>query len=565
MVSTSKGFMDLPNAEHYSIEGDTSGIPREYSHLMDIGTSIHSSRKAGGYLAVGSSGDVLSTGQSLKQKAEQQHCSFTSQDTEVANKKPSPSTANPKSGYAPLSTTNADGNSQFRSITLSCGACEPTAMEGSKTAHSNNRSEPRRAIGPSYLKTSHGRPTQPSRRLLWHSPKSPAEEEASLDLLSCATCQAGGGESTSVRSSSSPSPAPTIALPPLPQGHAGRRSSSRRSLSPSQQTTGVTQIPQRPLVTPPLKCPARHTHIGGSGEDIALEPTATGLMINNKGQELQQSLKGPGRIAVWQDRFEQRKIRAERTQALKKRDLEHTRALQQWKERGDEVVYKITRDFADDTDDTIILPSVVSAKSSPASSVEAIASSSQPAGWGNWTLSTDNDATSSRRTSPVVGSEQEQIPGYPRMRPRYCNHSTQYSPPSIGIPLSPPLSPTIPLFKEPSIQRKGLLCPCCEERRQSKSNSTSAEPSAADAPESFWWYLNDLENRLETRLAMFKRHIILLEAAFLSVTDASSSFGADAIERKGDRPSKMSSRTERSVLLESKLEAMIAGTNGFRR
>jgi len=575
IASARKGLLDLPDADRRSMEGDTFGIAKEYPHLIDVGAPRQPSREVERYTAHGSSGDHASSGPSVKQEAEQRHYGFASQDTEFSKKKPSPGSGSIRSGYAHLSAANVDSNSQVHSIQAEVLQCELPAMEGSETPHANSRSDPRRATGPPSLKTSYGRPAQPARGLLLHSPKDSAEEEISLDFLPTATCQAGGGESTLIAGSGSPTPTPTIPLPPLPQGHAARRSLFRRSHSPTQETPRTTQIPRRRLGTPTPKSPACRTHNGDTSDDKAPKRTAIKLTANYRRRGLQQPLNPPGRsVVVCEDPFEQRKIRIEKTQALKKRDLEHTRALQQGKERGEDEIYRVTSDFAEDTDDTIILPSVTSAKHSPARSVEALARCSRPDGWGNWTFSTDNDTVVTRRTSPVGALEQEHAPSYRNTRPQYCSHSTQYllkggngSPPekaSLRIPLSPPLSPTQPLSKGPAIQKK-VVCPCCERHRQSKPSSAPTEPTAADDPEEFSWYLNDLETRLETRLAAFERRTILLEAALLAVIDASARFGAGGVERRAGRLSVMSKGAEGLAPLESKLEAIIAGINGFVR
>ncbi|MCJ1251191.1 hypothetical protein MMC30_008422 [Trapelia coarctata] len=548
------------------MEGDTFGIAKEYHHLIDVGAPRQPSREVVGYSVFGSSGDHKSSGPSMEYEAKQRYYGFASQDSELLNKTPGPGTGNIRPSYAHTFTTNVDSDSQVRAIqagALSCRACNPTAMEGSETDHSNSMSDPRRPTGCSSLKISHGRPAQPAKRLMLHSPKGSTEEEASSDFLPSASCQAGGEESTSVTDSGSASPAPTIPLPPLPRGHAARRSLFQRSISPSQEISGVSQIPRRRLGTPPLNSPRRNMHIGNASDEKAPTRTASKLAAHYKGQGIQQSQKALRRGAVvCEDPFEQRKIRTEKTQALKKRDLKHTRALQQGKERGEEESYRVASDLAEDTDDTIILPSITSAKRSPARPIDALARSSQLGDSGSWTFSTDKEAAITRRTSPVVALKQEHTPSYPNTRPQYCSHSTQYSPPkkaSLRVPLSPTLSPTLPLFKGPATQKKSLLCTCCERSRQSKPNSTPTGPSATDAPDI------DLENRLEIRLAAFERRAILLEAALLAVIDTSASFSASGVENRGDRWSGMSGRTEESAPLENKLEAMIAGINGFGR
>jgi len=556
--------LDLPNAESHNMEGDTFGIAKKYPHPVGVRAPRQLSRKEIRDSALTSIGDHESPSQSVKLKAEQVQYGFASHDTGLSRRTPSPVTKNTRPGHAHISISNGDCNSQLPAV-----SCESTAIRGLGTAYTNSRSDPRKPTRPSSMRLSHGRSTQSARRLLLSSLEASAEEEISSDLLLSATFQAGCENVASPPDKGSPSHAPTVPLPPLPQGQCPRRALFGTSHSSSQSTTRLSQIPQMRLSTPPPKPTAGNMHIEDPSEDKLVKRGTSNLMVHSKTQGLRQQLNSPSKSRVsCEDPFEQRKIRTEKTQALKKRDLQYTRVLQQGQERGGKESYRAISEVAEDIEETIILPSIANTKHSQGSSEGALARSSQRNSWGNWTFTKHKEAATAWNDSRDVVLNQEHTSIYSSKRPQNRNHSTQYSPSdkaSFIIPLSPPLSPTAALFEGSNNQKQSIHCPRYEGRRQSKPSSTSPDSTSTDTPETLPWYLSELESRLETRLAAFERRTIMLETALLAVINASAGFDAAGIERVGERVGGMSGRSEGLVPQESKLEATIAGVNGFVR
>lgn len=569
MASAVTGFLNVPNANHYMVEGDTFGMAKEYPHLIDESAQRQPSRGVERQSIIRGGRGHQSSNPSAKQRAEQEQFSLTSLDTEFISQRPDAGSDDARHANVHIPTTNAHSNSQYLAVQARPLSRQPTAMEGSGFARMTIRSDPRKLTRPSSYKTSHGRSVQPSKRLLLPLPDGSAKEDVTSDAVTPATFQVGGREVPSPTDSASPSPAPNIPLPPLPRGNTPHRSLFRGPHSPSPETMGLFQIPQRRLSTPPPKSTAHKMPIGDGSEEKAPNRTASKPMVHHKRQGLREPLKIPGKGAAFcEDPFEQRKLRTEKTQALKKRDLESIRALQQEIERVGKEVYRATSDFVEDTDDTIVLPSVPSTSSSQTRAVAAGASPSQPDDWSDWTFDTHQEAIVPRTDLPVYHLEEENTLGHLGMRPLYCSHSTQCSPlekSSSRIPLSPPLSPSVPLFERFTTHKINLQCLSCERHRQSKHNSAPTNHTAADAPELPSRYLDDLENRLENRLAAFERRTILLEAALLAVINTSVKAATNGVEGRDDGLSGMSGRAEGLAPLESKLEAMIAGINGFGR
>ena len=140
---------------------------------------------------------------------------------------------------------------------------------------------------------------------------------------------------------------------------------------------------------------------------------------------------------------------------------------------------------------------------------------------------------------------------------RYRNRSTQFSPQKRQILVSPPGSPRPPSpeegrdWKEKMAQSSGTRHSC---------NSCHAAPADAlntEKPDSLAWYLADLESRLESRLKVFERRTVLLEAALLAVINASANLGVDERSSDIDRSSRISGCSEKVTPLEAKLEAMV--------
>lgn len=552
IASTRTQRLNLPNAQGHSMEGDTFGIAKINPHLVDVCAPRQLSREGMGYSALGGIGHHGPLSQRVKQKAEQEQYGFASSNTGFSSKTPRAGTNNTRPGHAHISTSNSDCNSQLPGL-----SCELMAIRDSGAACTNSRGHPRKPTRPSSLNMSHGRSAQSARRLLLSSPKVPADEESSSEPLLSATFQAGSKNVGSIPDNVSPSPAPTVPLPPLPQGRRPRRVLLGTSHSSRQGTTRVSHIPQMRLGTPPPKPTARTMHIGDPSEDELVKRGANNLTVHSKTHGLHQQLKRPSLSRVsCEDPFEQRKIRTEKTQALKKRDLQHTRVLQKGQERGDKESYGATSEIARDTEETIILPSIANTNHSQGISEGAFARSSQRDSWGDWTFTTHKEAAPARKDSRFVVLDHEPGSVHSSIRPQYCNHSTQYSPPhkaSFRTPLSPPLSPTAPFSKGSNNEKQSIHCPRYEGRRQSKPSSTSANSASIDTPEALPWYLSELESRLGTRLAVLERRTIMLEAALLAVINASARWGGAEARSEGLAP------------LESKLEAMVTGINGFGR
>lgn len=508
------------------MEGDTTGIAEENPHLVDVCAPRQLTQEGMGYSALGGIGLHEPPSQRVKQKAEQEQYGFASSNMGLSGKTPRAGTNNTRPGHTHISTSNGDCSSQLLGL-----SCKSMAIMDSGTACTNSRNHSLESTRPSSLRMSHGRSAQSARRLLLSSPKVPADEESSSESLLSATFQAGGEYVASIPDNGSPSPAPTVPLPPLPQGRRPRRVLFGTSHSSSQGTTRVSHIPQMRLSTPPPRPAARTMHIGDPSEYKLAKRGPNSLMVHSKTHGLRQQLKSPSQSRVsCEDPFEERKIRTEKTKALKKRDLQHTRVLQQGQERGDKESYGAMSEIAEDTEETIILPSIANTNHSQGSSEGALARSSQRDSWGDWTFTKHKEAAPARKDSRFVVLDQEPASVNFSIRPQYCNHSTQYSPPhkaSFRTPLSPPLSPTAPFFKGSNNEKQSIHCPRYGGRRQSKTNSKSPNSTSIDTPEALPWYLSELESRLETRLAVLERRTIMLEAALLAVINASAGFGGE--------------------------------------
>ncbi|MCJ1393134.1 hypothetical protein MMC18_006006 [Xylographa bjoerkii] len=420
------------------------------------------------------------------------------------------------------------------------------------------------------------------------------------------------------KNSGTPSPPPNKPLPPLPEAQGSPDPPLEAPQSTSQETTAFSSGHEPPI---PPKSPRRSKrntlHIADDRELEALVSLNSSVrpkdnrLIRNPDLSEESGSSSPIQgsdevIRTHDDLLQWRELRNEKTQARKKRDLAQSRALHA-EHQPTNGMHDSKPDIADDTDDTIILPSVTSSKRSSVSSTDK---PSQPPHLDRWnhlkavtdsktpptfmapsvvqrptsSLSLDTRSLSpqpQRRSptkamgngeavrctatlkTPVVLQPAPLRTGrnvrlLSATRPLY-KHNTQGA---LYIPPSPPLSPTAPTFDEDTTAKKLSNRASFAQHRSGKRSSTIIEPENVDDPEDFSLYPSEIEVQLQAELAAEKKRSTLLKVALVAMINASAQFDSPPSSEAGNRLSSLSGKSTGSGPLESTLEAMLDCISG---
>jgi hypothetical protein len=523
--------------QHNTLEGDALGIAKEYPHLVSGSSLAPPSREEKKFSVSTNNGVSRSSNLSPRQRHGSYVYGSSSQYNEAQIIKPSTEFGKddgrrrnqPKPTFA---TSMYNYTSALTDNQVNQRNWEEPSPEPSIVAPEKNGSEPRRLprLIPLSMERSdiHQHTEHPLKLLSVDS----NEREVLREVNPATPVRVHSPErAASVKEPTIPSPAPTTPLPPLPDRRICPRTIFRRSFSPGRNQIENISSSKKLADTVTTQSPVQMEQDDKARETQKPERTKSKLMVHYKRQGMHNvppDLK-PGRSFVCDDPFEQRRLRTEKTQALKKRHLQQLR-VQQEKERLDKEIQRAETDHGEETDDTIVLPSVDDIKRPQVTTSNSDKSASHDE-VGSWVITT--------------GGEHNQ--GAAR---------------TAGVKLQPP---------------HDLCCTVCANPLRRNRDSTHTEnrdsipvPSNIQTPpKRLSWPLDELESRLETRLAIFERRTVLLEAALLSVINAFANFGMGGKEGKreggGEGGRRWSERTEISAALEGKLEDMIAGINGFGR
>ncbi|MCJ1417885.1 hypothetical protein MMC32_004230 [Xylographa parallela] len=411
------------------------------------------------------------------------------------------------------------------------------------------------------------------------------------------------------KESSIPSPAPNKPLPPIPDAQGSPQFPFQVSPKTKQETTAFSSGHEPPI---PPKSPRRSKrNTLNITDDRELETlvslNSSNLLkddnhVHNPDQGIDSESSSPYQgsdeaIRTHDDLLQRRKLRIEKTQARKKRDLEQSRSRHQ----PISGMHDSEPDVTDDTDDTIILPVVASSKRPSAYPSDKTSQSLHLDRWNHLKTVTDSETplpvmapsvasrpTSSRSLDARAFSPQRRpcsptkatnsgeagqstnltapevfqpAPLHTRRnvtilsttRPLY-KHSTQGA---LYIPPSPPLSPTAPTFNEEIAPKKLSNRASFVRHRSSQNYATTVESGTENDPEDFSLYPSETEVQLQAELAVEKKRSALLKAALVAMINASAQFDSPPSSEAGNRLSSLSGKSARSGPLESTLEAML--------
>ena len=381
-----------------------------------------------------------------------------------------------------------------------------------------------------------------------------------------------------------PSPAPDLPLPPLPKLDSSPNSPLRTSRDMSEERNRNPRNSDPLRINLPLKSPARCKNINPASQDMQLGGfNATDVSQTKKKNqtmhrkssfegtsEASTSLPKPAEQAMKsEDLFIWRKIRNQRTHELKKRHLEQSRIKQGTSCQGDDS-QRIISNVGEDTDDTIVLPSVSLSNRVDDVSMDSETNVGYYNKWNSsiWAAHGDSHLTQSL-ASPSSGV-QAHIQRAPDAKTpsHYRDHSTQYTiprscPPEVRAP--PVLPHANQSAREDSDHPKSMHCASCKQRRASGRKSHPPLHVTSEGAESLPSYLRNLEDRLEARLGAFERRTILLEAALLAVINTSANYDPTSSCHAGNRLSGMSGRSDASAPLGTNPEAIPSGGEGIGR
>ncbi|MCJ1434226.1 hypothetical protein MMC27_003593 [Xylographa pallens] len=411
------------------------------------------------------------------------------------------------------------------------------------------------------------------------------------------------------KNSSTPSPPPEKPLPPIPGAQGSPQFPLQVLLDTKQGMTAFGSGHEPPI---PPKSPRRSKrntlNIADDKELEALVSLNSSVRLKedhhvynpDQGGDSGSSSPYQGSdegIRTHDDLLQWRKLRVEKTQARKKRDLEQSRTGHQ----PINGMHDPEPEVADDTDDTIILPVVASSIRSSAYPLYKPSQSLHLDRWNHLKAVTDSETpltlmapsvaprpTSSlsidtrpfspqrRPCSPAKATNSGEVgqstnlpaPGVLQPAPLHARrnvailsttrplykHSTQGT---LYIPPSPPLSPTAPTFDEDTNPRKLSNRASFVRHRSSKSYATTIEPEAENDPEDFSLYPSETEVQLQAELAVEKKRSALLKAALVAMINASAQFDSPPSSEAGNRLSSLSGKSARSGPLESTLEALL--------
>ncbi|MCJ1377853.1 hypothetical protein MMC17_000949 [Xylographa soralifera] len=416
------------------------------------------------------------------------------------------------------------------------------------------------------------------------------------------------------KKSGTPSPPPNKPLPPIPEAQSFPQFPLEVSQSTNQEMAAFSSGREPPI---PPKSPRRSKrntlHIADDRELEALVSLNSSAgpkddhHVHNPDQSGDSGSSSPNSgchevIRTHDDLLQWRKLRNEKTQARKKRDLEQSRT----EHRPTNGMHDSKPDVADDTDDTIILPVVTSSIRSSAFSPDKTVQSPHLDRWNHLRVTTDSKSSLTLMAPPVIPRPTSSLSNETRSfspQPRRCSptkpinsgeaglstnakapvvlqpaplhtgrnvrilsttrplykHSTQST---LYIPPSPPLSPMAPTFDEDTTPKKLSNRASFARHRSSNSYSTIIEPEAENDPEDFSLYPSETEVQLQTELAAEKKRSALLKAALVAMINASAQYDSPPASEAGHRLSSLSGNSVGSAPLESALEAMLNSITG---
>ncbi|MCJ1314929.1 hypothetical protein MMC15_000243 [Xylographa vitiligo] len=418
------------------------------------------------------------------------------------------------------------------------------------------------------------------------------------------------------KSSATPSPPPNKPLPPIPEAHNPPQPFLEGSRYTKQEVTAFCSGHEPPI---PPKSPRRFKrNTPYTADDKELEALVSlgspahpkaDHNIDNPDRSGDSGSSSPNRgsdevVRTHDELLQWRKLRTEKTQARKRRDLEQSSA-------GHRPIIGMRAseaDVADDTDDTIILPVVTSSMRSSAFSPDKTSQSLHDR-WSHLKAVTDNktpltlmapcvvpppsssqsintrslsppqqrrpptkvpnSGETSQRTNVTAPVVLQPAPLHTRRnvsilsttRPLY-KHSTQGS---LYIPPSPPLSPTAPPSDEDTTSRKLSNRASFAQHRSSRSYATIIEPEAETDAEDFSLYSSETEVQLQAELAVEKKRSAILKAALVAMINASAQFESPPSSEAGNRLSSFSGKSAGSGPLEITLEGMLDSIAGLRQ
>ncbi|MCJ1298979.1 hypothetical protein MMC08_001770 [Hypocenomyce scalaris] len=436
--------------------------------------------------------------------------------------------------------------------------------------------------------------------------------------------QGGPGyySSATMRKPSKPGPAPTRALPSLPEGHDGITMVHRTSTDTRNSTLRIEPSPERPLAmefpsppkSPPKKQRYSHYEVASNNQvkvntliksatapqphwplssNPPFPPTAkrNSIQIRDPPSTI---VINPETLAAW------RRRRANATKARKRRDLDRGRVRRNSRNSVDKITVVDNSDGEMEDSKHTDTPSV--ARESYSSADDKGAPSDFPFSGLSTTSSyrrQDSDHqrqgsnvspimvvasqspdTSPKRTSWLsvdahqgssAANSNSSVKDSPEMERKNRGHSI------------PPKSPSLPLSDEEGRERSHSRTSVKPKHARPKRPQTPIGPSLSPhmhqhnpRTQRVSWDPSELEARMEARLAAMERKNTLLEAALLAVIDASAGFGmggvggsrpVSGLGLRGNRNGGMSagkrssgvSTVRNSVCAESRLEALIGG------
>ena len=416
--------------------------------------------------------------------------------------------------------------------------------------------------------------------------RGPRDLSSSIPL--CAKVDSSSSHISPYTESFRPSPAPDLPLPPLPERESSPYSLLRNSRDQNQEHNRSPQNSDPLRAILPSKSPARYKKLNSASQQMQpgdldrdgvsqIRKDHRSMYRNSSFEGTSEASTPPPKLAQQatriEDPFTWRKLRNQRTQELKKRHLEQSRVQQEKSYQGDDS-HSVMSHIGEETDDTIVLPSVDISNRAHDASVDSDTNvehynkgnSSVSAAHSKSHLPESLASPNPVRQAPTQkASITEQSS---QAQSHYRDHSTQ-----CAIPRSSPSEARAPTVLPPGNQSatenpdhpKSMPCVSCEQRRRSGRNSHSPFHGTSEGLETLPTYLGDLEDRLEARLGAFERRTILLEAALLAVINASANFDPISSCHTVNRLSGMSGRSDASAPIGSKPEAIISGMDGIGR
>ncbi|MCJ1230902.1 hypothetical protein MMC12_007576 [Toensbergia leucococca] len=376
-----------------------------------------------------------------------------------------------------------------------------------------------------------------------------------------------------------PGPAPTRALPSLPESHrttVDRRSESdpspmRLSSKPTQEQA-PTKVPPKSsarrhkfstvdyAVTRLRDVPSRSNEPQGIGHTPPQSPKSTlsmGTMVSISHNENTNAVTSPSTL----DQL--KKERTQSTKALKRRDFERLRARNESGNAHGERVEKPS-DEEDDEEQVVDLASTMGLYSSPRD-LAWKESQCPVASESNSSMSKQRRAKDERidgnDVSPVllVVEQEPTVSGQKDPEFFQAKYRTGQSErirengTSVFPARRPPASASLPVLNGEGKKCHSSESPMIDERRFSiERSNTTATPGPEDPNVSLF------EQRFDARLTAVEKKNVFLEAALLAVINVSANFGSQPSRSSGDRSSGFSGTSSLYAPMESRLDSLEA-------